>query len=718
MSDFLINSSVDDVPEMLKNKDAAYNRFRKFSKDTNREGRTLASSGEIRFSATKSLAARRTFLLRDAFKAENKVFATSLMVPSELAWATGYVPLNLEMYSSLLASHSGILGLADKGSLTTPRCSFLNALIGAQKEGIVPPPEIVVSSTAYCEGVSYILEEVGSFFGADHQHIDLPQYLSHMTIEATAENLEDIFTKAYQKNGLTKNEAESNLRSVMYNSYLAHKLYLEIWELRKKYNPLNLGLEPLHWHGQFMPMWGDDKLPEILGRLKAELIQYINTDPDINKGLPIAIYSLIPYGRTEVWDKLNDYNAFTTFEGVNFIGDYQVPDLKHYSKMSIEDIFFNMALNLMNTPMRGGDVVRKTDGLVSEMHQLGSKGLIIFSQEHCQMLVPRIQEAENAATRYNIKAVSLGGDCILGMPKGPTSLRLDTFLSNLGTKKAVDSAGLHTESVKIKFNDKKEGLRLGVDFGNGFSKFLILDKNGDIVKKGLFSSGIDYPSILKEIKSLIPLGSQFHLAVSGVGSENPKFRDMATLQTTEINALIKASKTIFSDKKDFIVVDIGTQDVKVLKFVDEESGVWVNTNKSCGAGTGMVLVQILDRWQHTMPEMTFDKLDEMAMQAEKSELVNTTCGIFAVTNVVSALIQADDNRRNEILKGVYEYIAAQAIRLLPSADRVGKEIFLTGGVARHKTLRKIFKERGFILLELPSKLHSQFLVAYGTALSL
>jgi activator of 2-hydroxyglutaryl-CoA dehydratase/benzoyl-CoA reductase/2-hydroxyglutaryl-CoA dehydratase subunit BcrC/BadD/HgdB len=718
MIEFTFNNPEKDKSVQEKEKIETYEKFRKFCKDTNREGKTLASSTTIRFSATKSLAARRTFLLREAYKPGNKVLATSLMVPSELAWAAGYIPQNLEMFSSLIASHSGILNLADKGSLTTPRCSFLNALIGAQKEGIVPAPDIVLSSTAYCEGVSYVLEDVANFYGVKHEHLDLPLYLNSITIDAVAESLEDVFFRAAYAQGLNKKQAVENLREVMYNSYIARIKYLEIWELRKKYKPLNLGLEPLHWHAQFLPMWGDSKFPEILTRLKNEIVEYVETTKDIHSGIPVAIYSLMPYGRTEVWEKLVEYGAFTTFEGVNYIGDYQIPDLRHYETMSPNELFFNMALNLINTPIRGGDVARKTDGVLKEMHDLGSKGMILFSQEHCQMLVPRIAEAENTATKYNIKSVSLGGDCVLGMPVGPTRLRLDTFLSNLGNKKTKLDTGVKDLITQIKDNKDIEGLRLGVDFGNGFSKFLILDKNCDIIKQGLFSSGIDYPAILKEIQSQIPAGHDFRLAVSGVGSENPNFSNIATIQTTEINALIKATKCLFADKKDFIVIDIGTQDVKVLKFDDEESGVWVNTNKSCGAGTGMVLVQILDRWQHSMPEMTFDKLDDMAMEAVRGELVNTTCGIFAVTNVVSALIQTDGPKRCEILRGVYEYIAAQAIRLLPPEDRISKEVFLTGGLARHKTLRKIFRERGFNLMEIPSKLHSQFLVAYGTALSI
>jgi activator of 2-hydroxyglutaryl-CoA dehydratase len=701
---------------MINNKEHAYNKFRQFSKDTNRDGKTLASTSEIKLSGTKSLGARRTYLFRDAFKTGNKVFATSLMVPPEIAWATGYIPLNLEMYSSLIASHSGILELANKGSLTAPRCSFLNALIGAQKDGIVPPPDLLVSSSAYCETVSYVFEEVGSHYGKDHFHIDLPLYISQLTIDATTEYLEDVFKKAYLKNGLKRAEAEANLRKAMYNSYLAHKTYLEIWELRKKYQPLNLGLDPLHWHGQFMPMWGDEKLPGILSRLKEEIVHLIETDPKIHDGLPIAIYSLMPYGRSEVWEKLTDYDVFTTFEGVNYIGEYQVPELELFDKLSIEDIFFNMALNLVNTPMRGGDVNRKTKILVEEVASMGAKGMIIFSHEHCQMLVPRMQEAEKVASIYGIKPVTIGGDCILGMPKGPTSLRLDTFLSNLGPK--VKGHEFNMPMLINKQKKDRNALRLGVDFGNGFSKFLLLDKENNIINSGLFNSGIDYHAILNDIKEFIPNNGEYDLAVSGVGSDNPKFRDMASMQITEINALIKATKSIFKDKQDFIVIDIGTQDVKVLKFDVRENGVWVNTNKSCGAGTGMVLVQILDRWQNTYPEISFDILDDLAGQAEKSELVNTTCGIFAVTNVVSALIQSDDDKRKEILRGVYEYIAAQAIKLLPAEDRNGKEVFLTGGVARHKTLRKIFIERGFTLMETKIQLHSQFLVAYGTALSL
>jgi len=67
---------------------------------------------------------------------------------------------------------------------------------------------------------------------------------------------------------------------------------------------------------------------------------------------------------------------------------------------------------------------------------------------------------------------------------------------------------------------------------------------------------------------------------------------------------------------------------------------------------------------------------------------------------------------------VYDYIATQALKLLPREDLSNYDVFLTGGVARHNTLKKIFREKGFNLLEIPEELHPQFLVAYGTALAI
>jgi activator of 2-hydroxyglutaryl-CoA dehydratase len=348
----------------------------------------------------------------------------------------------------------------------------------------------------------------------------------------------------------------------------------------------------------------------------------------------------------------------------------------------------------------------------------GTEGMIIFSHEHCQMLCPRLSLLETISNRNEMDVVTVSGDCILGMPPGPANIRLGTFFSSLKGKKTDADEIIQTRNTDEEVMNTLGGVRLGVDFGSGYSKFVLLDPEQNVLDKGLLNSGIDYPSLLSEIQERIPEHSDYKVGVSGVGGDNPMFQDIAHSQTTEINALMNTVRNLFPAKKNFLVIDIGTQDVKILLFKNMQSVPWVNTNKSCGAGTGLVLAQILERWRQSKPEMTFQQLDQMASEVQNGEVINTTCGIFAVTSVVSALVQSDENRRKRILRGVYQYIATQALKLLPADFRAGGELFLTGGIASHQTLRDIFTSKGFHLVDLPDNLHPQFLVAYGTALSI
>ncbi len=713
-----MNSTLDLTSGVAKaeKRNYSYETFRSFIKDSTQSGDTLSSASPIKLKATRSLITRRTTLLRESFKPDAKVMATSLLVPSEFAWALGCIPLNLEMFSSLLASHSKIIDLNNKGSLTAPRCSFINSMKGALLEGLIPMPDVLVSSSAYCEGISLSFEDVKKEFNIGHYHIELPIYAVDSSVSHLAQQLKSTFLEIAKSLEIDEDIALKRFKDVMYNSSLARKEYLDLWEYRKKNGPINLGLEPLHWHMQFLPMWGDDRAADMCARLKNEFIQYAeNLSEEDNEGLPVAMYGLIPYGRTDVWSILNEAQAYVSFEGVNYLGDYIIPDLKNYELLSEDDLFINLAQNLINVPMRGGDIINKSGRFMKEAREMGNKGIIIVSHEHCQLLAPRLHELENEATKNNLKVVSLGGDCILGMPKGPTSFRLRTFLTSLqGIKLNAEIKPVEEHETKCLQN----GYRLGVDFGSGFSKYILLDENNKIVQQGVFASGIDYPGLLSEITKKICISKPIMLGVAGVGSDNPIFKKMVHRQTTEMNALINSCKKLFKDREDLLVMDIGTQDVKILHFEDMESSPWINTNKSCGAGTGMVLVQILERWKQTNPSFTFETLDNLALEAENSEIINTTCGIFAVTNVVSALIQASEEKRKAILRGLYEYVATQAIKLLPRSLQKGGEVFLTGGVANHKTLQKVFEEKGFKLIRPHDvEIHPQYLVAFGSALS-
>ncbi len=695
-------------------RDEVFENFRKFVKDVGQQGDTLGTVAPPKLKGTKSLIAKRTFLMRKSYKPETPVAAISLIFPTELCWAAEYVPFNWEMFASLLASHSKVIELTNTGSAPVPRCSFINALKGAQLTKILPAPNVILSSTAFCEGIGHMFGELKELYNREHLHIDIPSYYSKDALANTVIQLKNMFHSICDINNISQNKRLTNLREAMYYSTLAKLEHNELVQLRIDNPQVNLGLEPLHWHMLFSAFWGDKAGYEVCKQLKNDFIGEI--DKEHEKGTPISFFSLIPYGRSDLWRKIKDAGAYSTFEGVNYLSnELKFIDVEEIHSCTENELFENMAYNLIHSPMRGLDMASKTERFMKDAKNTSAKGMVIFTHEHCQMLAVRLDEIEKAATKANLKSVSISGDCILGMPPGPAGIRLGTFLNSItGNKKTLNKIdGNSLSIIKRGVND----WRVGVDFGSGFSKYTVIDNDNKVIKSEMFNSGIDYPHLLKEIKARIGNSRDIHFAVAGVGGDNPHFKNFVSTQTTEISALIQAVRTICANQNDFTVIDIGTQDVKILKFNDLNEEPWVNTNKSCGAGTGMVLKQILERWQQTNPEINFTDLDEMAFNAENSELVNTTCGIFAVTNVVSALVQSNTKRRKEILRGVYEYIAEQAIRLLPHNDKHGGLLLLTGGIANHKTLQLIFTERGFNLIGLPSQIHPQYIVAYGTALT-
>jgi len=695
-------------------RDEVFENFRAFVKDVGQTGDTLGTIAPPRLPGTKSLIAKRTFLMRKSYKPETPVAAISLIFPTELCWAADYVPFNWEMYASLLASHSKVIELTNTGSAPVPRCSFINALKGASITKILPAPNVILSSTAFCEGIGHMFGELKDIYNKAHYHIDIPSYYSESALRNTSQQLKELYHSICDINKVDKTSRLEKLRHAMYYSTLAKQEFNELARLRIDNPQVNLGLEPLHWHMLFSAFWGNSMGYTICKQLKEDFLQEINKEH--RPGTPISFFSLIPYGRSDLWRKISEANAYSTFEGVNYLSDNLkfIPVAKIES-CSEDELIENLAYNLIYSPMRGLDMANKTEKFMNDARATGAKGMVVFTHEHCQMLAVRLDEVEKAATKAGLKSVSISGDCILGMPPGPAGIRLGTFLNSLNSESKKTNMIDASKLSLIKRNI--EDWRVGIDFGSGFSKYAVIDNKNKLVKFEMFNSGIDYPHLLEEIKTKLGNSREMHFAIAGVGGDNPMFKDSVAIQTTEISALIQAVRSICVEQRSFTVIDIGTQDVKVLKFDNPDEEPWVNTNKSCGAGTGMVLKQILERWQQTNPEIRFSDLDKMAYSATKSELVNTTCGIFAVTNVVSALVQSDTGRRKEILRGVYEYIAEQAIRLLPNNEKQNGLLLLTGGIANHSTLKQIFIERGYKLITLPEELHPQYLVAYGTALT-
>jgi predicted CoA-substrate-specific enzyme activase len=161
---------------------------------------------------------------------------------------------------------------------------------------------------------------------------------------------------------------------------------------------------------------------------------------------------------------------------------------------------------------------------------------------------------------------------------------------------------------------------------------------------------------------------------------------------------------LFPDVK--TVIDIGGQDVKILRVGID--GILENfvMNEKCAAGTGRFL-EVMAR----VLEVSVEDLAGLSAQSTERVDNSSTCTVFAESEVISRLSQNKD--RKDIINGIHRSVADRVAGL---AKRIGVQeaVVMTGGVAQNAG----------VVLALEAKLNvhiktseiSQYVGALGAAL--
>lgn len=139
------------------------------------------------------------------------------------------------------------------------------------------------------------------------------------------------------------------------------------------------------------------------------------------------------------------------------------------------------------------------------------------------------------------------------------------------------------------------------------------------------------------------------------------------------------------------ILDIGGQDTKAISLDNDGRLNRFEMNDKCAAGTGRFLEIMAAALGHTFDDFAID-----AMSAEKSEVINNTCTVFAESEVISLMTKGIP--RNEISLGIHKSIAQRAINLLKRVS-IRERILFAGGVAMNRCMiRLIEKELGCSLI--------------------
>lgn len=156
------------------------------------------------------------------------------------------------------------------------------------------------------------------------------------------------------------------------------------------------------------------------------------------------------------------------------------------------------------------------------------------------------------------------------------------------------------------------------------------------------------------------------------------------------------------------IINIGGQDLKVLKLAENGQIIDFRMNDKCAAGTGRFF-ELVARLLDTSLE-SFGELSAADVPAPE---LNSTCVVFAESEIVSLLAQGES--KEAIIKALHNSVARRVAGLVPSPAADGA-VYLDGGPAQNQGLREALEDE--LMLEINVLPESQFTVAYGAALSL
>ncbi len=249
-------------------------------------------------------------------------------------------------------------------------------------------------------------------------------------------------------------------------------------------------------------------------------------------------------------------------------------------------------------------------------------------------------------------------------------------------------------------------IKVGLDLGSAAIKMVFTDGKDILWAKALptvpkpttvcdrlINEGIEALSISRDDISGIATTGYGRKLYSGFDKE-----------VNEISANA-AGAHILSGKKARSIINIGGQDVKVIKLSSEGKVEDFKMNDKCAAGTGRffeVAGRILDT--------PVNEFDSLASQSNDPATLNSTCAVFAESEIISLL--AMDKNREDIIAGLHRSLAGRISDLIGSMD-IEDDIYLDGGPGTNRGLLEALEDalmRDINVFERP-----QFTVAFGAA---
>ncbi|MCP4974911.1 MAG: 2-dehydropantoate 2-reductase [Maribacter sp.] len=242
---------------------------------------------------------------------------------------------------------------------------------------------------------------------------------------------------------------------------------------------------------------------------------------------------------------------------------------------------------------------------------------------------------------------------------------------------------------------------LGIDLGSAYTKFSVIDEKGyPIFRYQLQTLSKDRHAMQNILRAI---NAEFDIKYSCATGYGRKVFLQADVSKTEINCAVAGVSKYFPGEKN--IIDIGGEDIKIIRCDKENHIGNFYMNDKCSAGTGSFLTEIAER-----AEIGISEMSSLAEHSAYDKELNSFCTVFAKTEIMKWIM--DGMSIQDISRGIYISIVNKVakMRLDP-----GIPTLMIGGVIAHhpylKTLLNTKFNKEIEIVDAP-----QYVVSLGASL--
>jgi len=230
-------------------------------------------------------------------------------------------------------------------------------------------------------------------------------------------------------------------------------------------------------------------------------------------------------------------------------------------------------------------------------------------------------------------------------------------------------------------------LYLGIDVGSVSTNFVLLDEQGEVVRKLYLRTQGQPVTILKEGLKILKDSIDKDFEIGGIGTTGSG-RQLASVMLgadivkNEITAHAVAALHFCPEVR--TILEIGGQDSKIIILKD---GIVTDfaMNTVCAAGTG----SFLDR-QASRLNIPIEELGNLALKSETQVRIAGRCAVFAESDMIHK--SQTGQKTEDIINGLCEALVRNYLNNLGKGKPIESPIVFQGGVAANVGIVRAFEK--------------------------